>query len=270
MNTNHPYYCKCCDNSDNVYSIINSGDYRKSLNKINKVNETFGKINNILLPVLSCYNVEQFKKNIINLYPLILDNSVSGVFLLSTNTTIDVIADVYNWTKSTYPNIWIGINLIGENIFKVFKFIKNVNPDGIWIDNSYMNNISNMGIPELIQDQFEQLNWNGLYFGGIMFKYQSNCNNYDEQILLNTHKYMDVLITSGNGTGIEIEESKLNYIYNNVKNNITIAVASGITEKNIKKIQNKSNIYVVRSSIVNENNDIDIEKLKELINAISS
>ena len=265
----HPNYCKTCKQFSNSYNIINQAEYFKNINKINRVSDVFGKNEKILLPVLSCYNEIQFKYNIINLITYYNNKKINGLWLMTTNTEIEVIERIIKWVRETYQTLWIGVNLIGENIFKVFKFIKNNNPDGIWVDKSYIKKNCNFDIPNLILDQFDKLKWNGLYFGGVMFKYQNN-DNTDIETLKEVHKYIDVLTTSGDGTGISIEIDKLNYIYNNTKENILMAIASGVNSSNIKFISDKCNIFIVRTFIVNEKNDIILEKLDDLINALNN
>jgi uncharacterized protein len=257
-NINHPFYCNFCD-TINSYSINEENTEYKNIDKINKVKNSFNKTNNILLPVLSCNTKEQFINNINILYPYYINKKISGIFLLSSNIELEEFYDTYEYIINNYLDLWIGINLIGENMFTVLNFIKKYNPNGIWMDNSYLNNI---GLAELFLNYIKKFNWNGLYFGGIMFKYQLNYNVYDVNILNICHKYMDVLTTSGDKTGIEIKNDKLNFIYDNVKNNILIAVASGIKYNNIN---DKINIFIVKSSIINDDNNIDINKLNLLI-----
>ena len=267
IESNHPNICKMCMKYSNNYSIINQGEYLKNINKIDKVTNIFGKKNKILLPVLSCYNEDQFKYNINNLFNYFSNKKIGGIWLMTTNTEIEVVEEIIKWVREKYPEFWIGVNLIGENIFKVFKFIKENNPDGIWIDNSYIIKDCNFDIPNLILDQFDKMKWNGLYFGGVMFKYQNN-DNTDLKTLKEVHKYIDVLTTTGRSTGVAIDSEKLNYIHNNTNENIMIGIASGINSENIKFIKDKCNIFIVRTSLVNNKNDIILEKLDELINSI--
>ncbi len=264
----HPNCCGICRHYSDNYNIINQAEYLKNTNKIDKVLNVFGRKNKILLPVLSCHNENQFKNNINNLISYYNDKKIGGLWLMTTNTEIKVIIEVIKWVRENYKNLWIGVNLIGENIINVLQFIKNNNPDGIWVDNSYIKKNCNFDIPNLILDQFDKLKWKGLYFGGVMFKYQNN-DNTDIETLKEVHKYMDVLTTSGNGTGISIDIDKLNYIHDNSKDHILTAVASGINSNNIKFIKDKCDIFIVRTSLVNDNNDIILEKLDDLINALN-
>ena len=75
---------------------------------------------------------------------------------------------------------------------------------------------------------------------------------------------MDILTTTGDGTGIEITNDKLEFIHNNT-NDVCIAIASGIHNNNINKISEKANVFIVRTSIVDNTNNIDLDKLNDLI-----
>ncbi len=269
-NISHPYYCKVCNSTDNGYSVVAEAENRKNINKIEKVNKVFGKDSKILLPVLSCHSYEQFLINIDNIYKYYQNKKISGIFILSTNVDKKVLYNVYTEAKSRYPDFWIGVNLIGENIFTVLKFIKNYNPDGVWVDNSYLYDINRLGIANLILNEFEKYEWDGLYFGGYMFKYQQGCNEYNLDLIKIVHQYTDILTTSGDGTGIEISSEKINFIHENVKDKLSVGVASGITSSNINSIIDKCNIFIVRTSIVDEQNNIDCEKLSELCEVINS
>lgn len=260
---NHPYYCNICYENNDLYSVLPEADILKKINKINKVKNVFNKIDKIILPVLACSNKEQFMKNIKNMYLCYKQNKIDGIFLISTNIDIKDFKNIYKEAKSLYNDFWIGVNIIGESIFKVLDFIKNYNPDGIWVDNSYLNNENNLGICELILNQINKYNWKGLYFGGVMFKYTNNCNVYNSKILQLSNQYIDVLTTSGDATGIEIKDEKLNFISNNIKD-ISLALASGVNKFNIKNLSSKVNIFIVRTSIIDENNDINNDKLDEL------
>lgn len=263
----HPNYCRTCDSFSDCYSIICEADSRKEINKIHKMVNVFNKVTKNLLPVLSCKNEEDFYCNIDLLYEYYIKKQISGIFIISTNVDIETITNIYNKTKNKYNDLWIGVNLVGENIFKVFNFIKLNNPDGIWIDNSYLFHIEKLGYAELILNQFEKYNWNGLYFGGYMFKYQRNCNTYDNQLIKLLNQYLDILTTSGDGTNIEISDEKLNYIFNESVQ-VPIAISSGVNSSNLEKHVEKCNVIIMRSSIVDSDDNIDREKLDEICNKL--
>jgi hypothetical protein len=194
-----------------VYSILPEADHRKHIDKWDKLKQVFGRDGPILLPVLSSHSTTDVLHNLETLFPYYQRGQVSGVFILSNN--IDYLASTYSAAKAAYPSIWMGINLLGDgSMFKLFELIERVRPDGVWTDKSYLYNQAPLGIPELVLNQFERLNWQGLYFGGVMFKYQRDSDELLDPALLNiAHQYMDVLTTTGPATGEEISEEKLSY-----------------------------------------------------------
>jgi hypothetical protein len=239
------------------------------INRIDKVKKAFGKIDKNILPVLTCYSYDQFMVNIDNLYKYFKQNKIAGIFILNTCIKNSIFKKVYRDAKDKYPDFWIGVNILGVPLSDLLEFIENYNPDGVWVDDSYLHDINDLEICEVISNHFEKINWNGLYFGGVMFKYSQYCNEYNPDILKVAYKYMDVLTTSGDGTGIEIKEKKLDFISENSEN-ICISVASGINSKNIKKISEKSHMFIVRTSIVDSDNNIDNQKLDELISSLNN
>jgi hypothetical protein len=263
LNTKHYNICEICNNEDNNYNIINRGEYRKTIDKNKKIENIF-RNKKILLPVLSCFTIDQFKQNIIELNKIYREKKIDGIIISSYNSSTEYIEIIIEWIRSdiNLKNIWLGISLINENIFKTLQFIKKYNPDGIFIDNPYL---QNENIANLILDQLEAINWHNLYFGGVMFKYQQKLSiNEYKKIINNCNKYIDVLMTSGSGTGIEIDLDKLKFINNENNNKMKISIASGITSDNIYKYKKYCDIFIVCSSIIDKEYNIDLEKINIL------
>ena len=120
-----------------------------------KINNTFGSIDKIILPVLSYNNSKQFKTNINNLYDYFLKKKINGVWILSS---IDITAEIILWAKKKYPDLWIGINLLGYEISVIINFLEKYNPDGLWTDNSYITDKKNQVIPTFIKNEFKRVN----------------------------------------------------------------------------------------------------------------
>jgi hypothetical protein len=266
INNKHYYYCNVCKTENDKFNIINCNNEYKIENKKEKVMKVFNN-SKIITITLSCYNFEHFQKNIINIYPLFEKKIIGGIWITSSNNNYDVICDTIILVKEMYPTFWVGINLVGENIITVLKFINKYKPDGIWNDNSYITDKDYQNIPELIIDQFKKYNWNGLYFGGTLFKYITYEGDINK-ILENSYKYMDVVTTSGDGTGIEINNEKLINVYNLVAKNSLIAVASGISSTNIKKISKYCNIFLVGTSVTDQDYNVIVDKVIELYNEL--
>ncbi len=264
LNDDHYYRCTLCGEEDDEFHLVNKAEAYKQYNKISRVKRVFGRTTKILLPVLACHNLPQFQENISRLYPLFQDRKIFGIWLISSNTDNEVLIETINWIRLYYPDLWVGINLVGENIIKVLKFVKKNNPDGIWIDNSNVSDHGYQNLPNILIDQIKRMNWKGLYFGGVLFKYIAVTGD-PEKIVENASQYMDVLTTSGKATGVPIELEKLQFIQQH-KKDILVAVASGIDADNINELKHYCQIFIVRSSIVDKDNNIQLEKLDKLIN----
>lgn len=112
--------------------------------------------------------------------------------------------------------------------------------------------------------------WKGLYFGALAFKYQPKVSygelkNYARKAA----EYMDVVTTSGNATGEEIDIEKLRLIQEAVPNH-PIGIASGVSIKNIKRLICYANCFLVASSILKDHDfhKLDLQKTRELASFI--
>ncbi len=273
LNQNHPFCCECCHDSDNGYSVFPEAEHRKDIDKISKLRQVFSRDRHILLPALSNTCIEDFLENMNRLQPYCISpkdggGMVSGVFLLSDN--MNLLAETFKAAKQKYPDLWIGVNLLGSNIINALQLIERIHPDGLWVDNAYLFDINQLGIAELMLNQFDRIGWRGLYFGGVMFKYQQDCNNFLSPELLHiARQYIDVVTTTGDATGVAIRPEKLQHIRKNSPC-APIAVASGISACNIVDIDDSCDIFIVRTSIVDDHNLIDVFKLKALLKHLSS
>lgn len=270
LNESHPYLCEMCGFQDEKeYHIQNRGQSRQTLDKWQRIEAAFHKRDRILLPVLSCHSLEQFQKNITLLVERWKLGHIQGAWLTSANVEIPVLESAVRWSKATYPEFWVGINLIGETFVKALQFLERFPPDGLWMDKSYVSEDELQTVPILIQDQFARLKWNGLYFGGVLFKYQQEKGD-PVKICLNAIPWMDVLCTSGIATGIPITPEKLNCVANTVAGAIPIAIASGVSEHNVADLFGQAHIYLFRESVVFDDEDLDVEKLDALIAAAAT
>lgn len=267
-NTKHSYICDMCFNFQEKWNIADLNPEFRTENKLEKIKHKFGKTNKILLPVLACSTYEQFCQNIKNLYKYYnIKNGLSGIFLINMNCETSVIGDVSQFIKENYPDLWFGVNLLTTNPYTISNFLIKYNPDGLWADKSYITELDYQNVPLHMLNIFKKINWNGLYFGGVLFKYQPE--NDDKLAIINNSKpYMDVLTTSGSSTGKIIDDDKLNMFLSNLDETNVLATASGNTIETIKSQIDKVNIFIFRSDFVDENDNYDMRKIAELVSSI--
>jgi hypothetical protein len=267
-NTEHHYICYLCNYEFDEWHLQELNNEFKYENKIDKVKKVFKKDKLILLPVLSCDTYEQFCNNIDNLYPFTkLDKGLSGIFIINANCTMDTLIKTYHYGKTKYPDLWIGINPLTYNAEVLSNLLINVNPDGLWFDKSFIEPTTIQNIPNYFINLFKKCNWNGLYFGGVLFKY---CKEPDdkESVIKNASQYVDIITTSGNSTGTAIENTKLDMVYSITNKQNMIATASGNSIDIINRDKDKVNIFMFRTNFVDENDDYILTKIQKLIDTL--
>lgn len=196
---------------------------------------------------------------------IILENNITHIMLIS-HGYLDYIEllDLGKELKSQYHNLWIGYNFLDLSSSNVFKFLLkgNIEVDGIWIDNSYVGLNQNYAneLKKLWLEYKNKFN-NSLYFGGVAFKYLPQ-PQYIDKAILESKTMMDVVTTTGSGTGNSISKEKINLFNRLINNDTNIGIASGISIDNIDYLFNKANYFLVSSSISKNDSLFDENKLK--------
>lgn len=208
---------------------------------INKLNANF----KIFLPVIHVANEDQGIKQT----SLSLLNGADGVFLINHSIPYFELFWIYRKIRNLFPKSWIGINCLDLDPIQVIKRMpKDI--DGLWVDNSYINEELgyNQGYAKDILDTIHDTGWDGLYFGGVAFKYQKKVKDLIKTTEI-ACKYMDIITTSGTGTGVPPTIKKIEIMSEIIhKNNKKLAIASGITPKNIKQYKS-ADIFMVATGI---------------------
>jgi hypothetical protein len=167
---------------------------------------------------------------------------------------------IYTDLKLNEFQLDIGVNFLdSSDVEQTINFLEKSenNFKMIWHDNF---------IPDKILRQ--DLNFNGLYFGGVAFKYQIQPKEEElESVCIKAKKYVDVITTSGDFTGKAASIKKIETIKNYI-GDFPLAVASGITAENINNYKDLVDYVLVASSITNNEEIIEKNKLENLINKI--
>lgn len=221
-----------------------------------------------VLPVVHVTNTEQA---IINT-AIALEAGADGVFLISMpGRGYNDLNRAHESVKSQFPDFWVGVNyhdLIDDPV-EVFP---NLNPDidGVWLEDAQMNPLGHGQLEALrISRVREDSGWNGLYFGGVAFKYRGRVSEKQLRGVAEVAtKYMDVVTTSGDGTGHPPEVSKIELMKDGVGDH-PLAIASGMSEKNIFKYLEIADAFMVASSLlVPYTENFDPARVKALVQAV--
>lgn len=137
---------------------------------------------------------------------------------------------------------------------------------GVWVDNA--------GIEEDREDQpyadrvlavREAAAPGCLYFGGVAFKYQRNVEDLEAACRV-AARYMDVVTTSGPGTGQAAEVEKIRRM--KLALEIPLAIASGITTENVSEFLPHADSFLVATGISRSFTELDPARVRLLIGRV--
>lgn len=181
-----------------------------------------------------------------------------GVFLINQGMKTDEVLALAHECMMSIPDFWIGVNILDANVQSlVSKFdCEACRPDGVWSDRA--------------GSLAERGGWDGLYFGGVAFKYQKEVNPEDEEREIYkalTHGLVDVVTTSGPGTGEPADVNKVRRMQM-ILGDDPLAIASGITPGNVRQYTPYVDAFLVATGIELEFGVFDPEKLRRVADAI--
>ena len=207
-----------------------------------------------LLVVVHIANNEQAIRNV----GVAMMGGADGVFLIDHGGYSEI--DTARAVHEAFPDVWLGINRLGCSLVRAFDELSSY-IRGVWTDTA--------AIDERFDDQVEahltQINrvkasWSGLYFGGVAFKYQRPVEDL-EMAAKKAAPYMDVLCTSGPGTGRAADEEKIRRLC--AASTIPVAIASGVTPENVD-LYPEASCFLVATGISRSFHELDPDKVKAL------
>jgi len=218
------------------------------------------------LPVVHVLDLEQTMRQL----KIAFSSNADGVFLIGHGIEYNELFDIYSQVRDIYPLKWIGLNCLDLEPLEMFLRIP-PGVNGIWVDNAYINeelDINEQQYPLQVKNLIHKIKWKGLYFGGVAFKYQKRVDNIPFATKI-ACRYMDVITTSGNGTGISAEPEKIRIMSPIVqKYNKKLGIASGITINNIEDYKSV-NYYLVATGISKDFFTFNPKLVKELSDKIN-
>jgi len=228
--------------------------------------DTFGT-SRVLLPVIHCDTLEQVRRNA----NIASTSDADGVFLIQNNATEDELFDIANTLYDEDTWLWIGVNCLRSSSFNAMKKIV-VRPaiDGLWTDDA--------GIQDDVVHQdavgayavktaFHSMLNNRLYFGGVAFKGQQQPQSV-EKTAVTASRYMDVVTTTGDMTGVPPSLDKIKRMRRAVGPSVSLAIASGITVDNVGLFLPYTDAFLVATGISRTWTELDPIKVKALANVI--
>lgn len=233
---------------------------------MNRIAEIF-KRPRVLLPVVH----PMTREHALAAVEVALDASADGVFLidqgLNERELVALIGEVYR----RHPSLWIGVNFLTRAPADALAFALEAigRIDGIWSDNAGVDERSTEQVrANAFLEARQRVGWQGLYFGGVAFKYQREVPHADlGRATAIAASYMDVVCTSGVGTGHAAVPAKPRTMREGAAD-VAIALASGVTTANVGEYLPYVDAYLVGTGIERELGVLDPDETKRLATTI--
>lgn len=212
-----------------------------------------------ILPVIHVESLEQALRNT----KIARDAGSDGVFLINHGMADEALLAVHDAVADAHPGWWVGVNCLGLSPEQVFAVVS-PKVGGVWIDNA--------GIEEGQEDQpyaervsaVRQSRALGcLYFGGVAFKYQRHVDDLEAACRV-AARYMDVVTTSGPGTGHAADVEKIRRM-KQALDGTPLAIASGITPENVADYLPYADSFLVATGISRSFTELDPVRVRALV-----
>jgi predicted TIM-barrel enzyme len=234
---------------------------------MNRIEEVFGTAP-VLLPVVHPIG----RREALEAVRVANSLGLKGVFLidqiLREHDVLALVREVHDF----YPELWVGVNLLRRSPAEALMTILGAADvaNGLWSDNAGINErgISNSDAEDFVTTRRNR--WGGLYFGGVAFKYQRPVAPADlGRAASHARAYMDVVCTSGAGTGIAADVEKVRSLRRGLGEH-ALALASGITAQNVGDYLPYVQAFLVGTGIEASLGVLDPKKIESLLRAMES
>lgn len=174
-----------------------------------------------------------------------------GVFLVNNGGYVspNELLFIAKEIKEDFPEHFIGANALGFSTVEALTsvFMQGNKFDGLWSDDGGIREVDGLTyIDDAIEDVLEPRKIK--FFGSIAMKYQPPVKNLSK-VAMAAAKHFDVVVTSGDKTGVPPSIGKIEIIRNAIGPEPLLAVASGIDIGNIDDFLPLVNIFIVGTSL---------------------
>lgn len=223
--------------------------------------ETFANRHTIL-PVIHVAGLEQALRNA----GIAREQGCDGIFLINHEIPGTELLEVHHRVFEAFPDWWIGVNCLDLSPIEVFESVTD-SVAGVWVDNAMIDEREDHQFQaEQIQAARVKSGWQGLYFGGVAFKYQRHVDDVGRAARI-AAGYMDVVTTSGPATGQAAARDKIRAM-KEALGAFPLSVASGITLENIRQYLDVADSFLVATGISESWLELDEERVRGLVSRI--
>lgn len=216
----------------------------------------------VVLPVVHVESEHQARRNT----DLARQAGADGVFLINHFSDCEDLLAIHRRVSEDHPDWWIGVNCLDLDPPEVFELVTD-GVAGIWVDDAGVDEREHgQPLAEQATAARERSGWKGLYFGGVAFKYQRPVEDLTRAARIAV-RHMDVVTTSGPGTGIAAACDKIVAMKEAV-GDFPLAIASGITAENVGDYLDVVDCFLVATGISRSFTELDPVKVRRLIKRV--
>jgi hypothetical protein len=217
----------------------------------------------VVLPVIHVIGEEQARRNI----GIACEAGADGAFLISHGQVGDLdLLDMYQHLCDGNPGFWLGVNCLGLTVEEMFRRCGG-KIAGVWTDDSLIDEtLDEQPAAQGVLDVQKASGWRGLYFGGVAFKYQRPVKDLRRVASL-ARPYMDVITTSGPGTGHAADPAKIRALKEGAGTH-PLGIASGVTPENVTDYLPHADAFLVATGIGLTFDELDPGRVRDLVQVV--
>jgi predicted TIM-barrel enzyme len=233
---------------------------------MNRIREVFG-VDRVVLPVVHPIGLAEALASVEVAHAA----GAKGVFTINQGMNDSEVLALVREIQRRYPALWVGVNLLGHSPTAALRAALDAceRIDGLWSDNALVDEraADQPAAAEFVATRRTRA-WTGLYFGGVAFKYQREvaADAIGPAAVL-AMSYMDVVCTSGPGTGKAADVHKVIAMRQAIGSEGAIALASGVTPDNIGAYLPYVDAFLVGTGIEERFGVLDRGKVAALLAA---
>lgn len=218
----------------------------------------------VVLPVVHVESLDQAQRNA----QIAREAGANGVFLINHGMPDEELLDIHTTVADKQTGWWVGVNCLGLSPAGVFGAVS-AKVAGVWVDQARIEETQEQQpYADRVLTVRDSRVPGCLYFGGVAFKYQRPVEDLETACRI-AARYVDVVTTSGPGTGYAADVEKIRRM-KLALGNTPLAIASGITPENVNTYLPFADCFLVATGISNSFTELDPARVRALVQQITS
>lgn len=218
----------------------------------------------VVLPVVHVESLDQAQRNA----QIAREAGANGVFLINHEMPDEELLDIHTAVADKQADWWVGVNCLGLSPARVFGAVS-AKVAGVWVDQARIEETQEQQpYADHVLAVRDSRVPGCLYFGGVAFKYQRPVEDLETACRI-AARYIDVVTTSGPGTGYAADVEKIRRM-KLALGNTPLAIASGITPENVNTYLPFADCFLVATGISHNFTELDPARVRALVQQVTS